>query len=43
MKKGEKIEKYKPSAESETSNKAKGKKIGIADQLENGDIVYIPE
>ena len=43
MKKGEKIEKYKPSQESETSNKAKGKKIGIAYQLENGDIVYIPE
>ena len=43
MKKGEKIEKYKPSQENESSNKAKGKKIGIAYQLENGDIVYIPE
>ncbi len=43
MKKGEKIERYKPSQESESNNKTKGKKIGIAYQLENGDIVYIPE
>ncbi len=43
IKKGEKIEKYTPSAETESSNKSKGKKIGIAYQLENGDIVYIPE
>ncbi len=43
MKKGEKIEKFKPSENEEASNKSKGKKIGIAYQLENGDIVYIPE
>ncbi len=43
MKKGEKIEKYKPSESEDASNKSKGKKIGIAYQLENGDIVYIPE
>lgn len=43
MKKGEKIEKYKPSESEEASGKSKGKKIGIAYQLENGDIVYIPE
>ena len=43
MKKGEKIEKYKPSESTESNNKSKGKKIGIAYQLENGDIVYIPE
>lgn len=43
IKKGDKIEKYKPSQDTESSNKSKGKKIGIAYQLENGDIVYIPE
>ena len=43
MKKGEKIEKDKPSESEDASSKSKGKKIGIAYQLENGDIVYIPE
>ena len=43
IKKGDKIEKYTPSQDTESSNKSKGKKIGIAYQLENGDIVYIPE
>ena len=43
IKKGDKIEKYTPSQDTESSNKSKGKKIGIAYQLENGNIVYIPE
>ncbi|MFA8299021.1 MAG: DUF2149 domain-containing protein [Hyphomicrobiales bacterium] len=41
-KEGKKIEKYTPS-ESQDNNKRKGKKVGIAYQLENGEIIYIPE
>ncbi len=41
-KKGEKIETYKASNE-EKSNGNKGKRVGIAYQLENGEIIYIPE
>lgn len=41
-KKGEKIEKYTPSESTETSG-SRGKKVGVAYQLENGEIIYIPE
>ena len=44
MKKGEKIEKYTPS--NDTANPQhgnKGKRVGVAYQLENGEIIYIPE
>lgn len=41
-KKGTKIEKYKAS-ESEPKAGAKGKRVGTAYQLENGEIIYIPE
>ncbi len=41
-KKGEKIEKYKPSENTESSG-SRGKKVGVAYQLENGEIIYIPE
>jgi len=42
-KKGKTIEKYKgKQGKSETSN-GKGKKIGVAYELENGEIIYIPE
>ncbi len=41
-KKGEKIEKYKPSENTEKSG-SRGKKVGVAYQLENGEIIYIPE
>lgn len=40
-KEGNEIKKYTPSEES-ASNK-KGKRVGIAYQLENGNIIYIPE
>lgn len=39
---GKKIEKYKAS-EVTTSGKGKGKRIGTAYELENGEIIYIPE
>ena len=42
-KKGDKIEKYTPSEEQEKSSNSKGKKVGIAYQLENGEIIYVPE
>ncbi|MCK9224299.1 MAG: DUF2149 domain-containing protein [Candidatus Muirbacterium halophilum] len=41
VKKGEKITKYKASEE--TAGEGKGKKVGTAYQLENGEIIYIPE
>lgn len=41
-KKGEKIEKYKQTANTEGSGK-KGKKVGVAYQMESGEIIYVPE
>ena len=42
-KKGEKVEKYTPSEEQEENNQSRGKRVGTAYQLENGEIIYIPE
>lgn len=42
-KNGEKINKYTPSHDQSSSNGKKGKKIGIAYELDNGEIIYIPE
>lgn len=41
-KKGEKIETYKASDEEKRTGR-KGKRIGTAYQLENGEIIYIPD
>ena len=41
-KKGEKIETYKASDETQSEGN-KGKRVGVAYQLENGEIIYIPE
>ncbi len=41
-KKGEKIESYKSSDQTNASG-SKGKRVGTAYQLENGEIIYIPE
>jgi hypothetical protein len=41
-KEGNKINKYTPSDE-QASGQRKGKKIGIAYELENGEIIYVPE
>lgn len=41
-KEGDKIEKYTPSEDNSASGN-KGKRVGTAYQLENGDIIYIPE
>ena len=40
-KEGNKINKYTPSEEQ--SSGSKGKKVGIAYELENGEIIYVPE
>ena len=40
-KEGNKINKYTPS--NEQSSGSKGKKVGIAYELENGEIIYVPE
>ena len=36
------IMKYTPSEDQKTSGK-RGKKVGVAYQLENGEIIYVPE
>ncbi len=41
-KEGKEIKKYAPSEEQNSSNK-KGKRVGTAYQLENGEIIYVPE
>lgn len=41
-KEGEKINRYTPSEDS-SKGQNKGKRVGIAYELENGDIIYVPE
>lgn len=41
-KEGEQINRYTPSEEQNSDNKL-GRRVGIAYELENGEIIYIPE
>lgn len=41
-KEGEEINRYTPSEDADGSSN-KGKRVGIAYELENGDIIYVPE
>lgn len=41
-KEGDKINRYTPSEDNNSSGN-KGKRVGIAYELENGDIIYVPE
>ncbi len=41
-KEGQQIKHYTPSDEQQTSGR-RGRKVGIAYQLENGEIIYVPE
>ncbi len=41
-KSGGKIEKYTP-AEEQSPSQSRGKRVGAAYQLENGEIIYVPE
>jgi hypothetical protein len=42
-KKGETIEKYKANKEQADPSQSRGKRIGTAYQLENGEIIYVPD
>lgn len=45
-KKGDKIEKYKSSNDQSTDpeqSNSRGKRVGVAYQLENGEVIYVPE
>lgn len=43
-KEGEKINRYTPSSEDNSaSSRNRGKRVGVAYQLENGDVIYVPE
>ena len=42
-KKGDQIEKYTPSEDKSDSNSSRGKRVGTAYQLDNGEIIYVPE
>ena len=42
-KEGNKINKYTPSENQDSQTGKKGKKDGIAYELENGEIIYVPE
>lgn len=41
-KEGEKINRYTPSEDQNSTGK-KGKRVGTAYELENGEIIYVPE
>ncbi len=40
---GQKINRYTPSEDQSQKDGNRGKKVGIAYQLENGEIIYVPE
>lgn len=42
-KEGQKINRYTPSEDQDVKSGKKGKKVGIAYELDNGEIIYIPE
>ena len=42
-KEGQKINKYTPSENQDAKCGKKGKKVGIAYELDNGEIIYVPE
>ena len=42
-KEGQKINRYTPSENQDQSQGRKGTKVGVAYELENGEIIYIPE
>lgn len=42
-KEGEKINRYTPSEDTSSDPSKKGKRVGVAYELPNGDIIYVPE
>lgn len=43
VKDGQKITKYQAESHTPSSGNTKGRKVGIAYEMENGEIIYIPE
>ena len=41
-KEGQQIQRYTPSADQESSGR-KGRRVGVAYELEGGEIIYVPE
>lgn len=42
-KEGHQINRYTPSEDQNSQSGKRGKKVGIAYELENGEIIYVPE
>ncbi|MDE7069791.1 MAG: DUF2149 domain-containing protein [Alistipes sp.] len=42
-KEGEKINRYTPSEDQDAGSGTRGRKVGVAYELENGEIIYVPE
>lgn len=42
-KEGKQVNRYTPSSNQSSKSGKKGKKVGIAYELENGEIIYVPE
>ena len=42
-KEGQEINRYTPSEDQDKASGKKGRKVGIAYELENGEIIYVPE
>ena len=42
-KEGQKINRYTPSEDQDGKSGKKGRKVGIAYELDNGEIIYVPE
>lgn len=42
-KEGKQINRYTPSEDQDAKSGSKGKKVGIAYEMENGEIIYVPE
>lgn len=42
-KEGQTINRYTPSEDQSSKDEKKGKRVGIAYELENGEIIYVPE
>ena len=42
-KEGEKINRYTPSESQDGQDGKRGRKVGVAYELENGEIIYVPE
>ena len=42
-KEGERINRYTPSEDQNSQSSKRGRKVGVAYELENGEIIYVPE